>query len=108
MSTLYSRVADRLLAIEVELRTLQLWEAESPSEEALASTEPFCIDTLRFSQWLQFILLPRMQTLIEAGAPLPQNSQIAPMAEEALKDMDGDIRRLLAELEAFDRLLSEG
>ncbi|WP_258876037.1 YqcC family protein, partial [Pseudomonas aeruginosa] len=29
--------------------------------EALASPEPFCVDTLALEQWLQWIFLPRMK-----------------------------------------------
>lgn len=103
----YVFLADLLLAIEAELRRLDLWEPEPPSDEALASCEPFCVDTLSFTQWLQFILLPRLQVLLEAGAQLPANSQIAPMAEEALAGMKGDSDELIAQLGALDRLLSQ-
>lgn len=106
MMETYETLADRLLAIEMELRALGLWDSEAPAAAALASTEPFCVDTLRFSQWLQFILLPRLQALLEAGAQLPANSEIAPMAELALQGMEGDPTGLVAELQALDRLLS--
>lgn len=103
---IYETLADRLLGIEIELRALGLWDAEAPTAEALASREPFCVDTLRFSQWLQFVLLPRLQVLLEAGAPLPANSQIAPMAEQSLQGIEGEPARLLTELRALDELLS--
>lgn len=65
---LAGQLADCLLRIEMELRQLQLWEQERPPEEAFASTEPFCIDTLAFTQWLQFVFLERMSVLIENGS----------------------------------------
>lgn len=102
----YQALADRLLGIEMELRALDLWDTESPPDEALASREPFCVDTLRFSQWLQFILLPRLRELLEAGAPLPGNSQITPAAEIALQGLSNDPVLLLAELQALDDLLT--
>ena len=43
-----------LIDIEAQLRQMGLWQAVPPSPEALASSQPFCIDTLDFSQWLQF------------------------------------------------------
>ena len=46
---------------------LPLWEKVSPSAAALASDEPFCIDTLTFPQWLQFIFLPTLYRMLEAG-----------------------------------------
>ena len=78
----YADVADQLLALEAELRRIDLWQAVPPPDEALDSVMPFAVDTLTFPQWLQFIFLVRMRALVEAGAPLPVISGIAPMAEE--------------------------
>ena len=79
--TRYIPLASLLIDIECELRRADLWSAETPSAEALASVEPFCVDTLDFQQWLQFILLPRMNALIAAQAPLPDKCDITAMAE---------------------------
>ena len=57
------RVAALLIDLEGALRSRLLWDADEPSPEALASTQPFCIDTLDFPQWLQFVFLPRMRAL---------------------------------------------
>ena len=79
--TRYIPLASLLIDLELELRRADLWSAETPSTEALASVEPFCVDTLDFQQWLQFILLPRMNTLIATQAPLPDKCDITAMAE---------------------------
>ena len=72
----------RLLdALEAQLQRRGWWETESPPAEALASVEPFAVDRLTFSQWLQWIYLPRMRTL----TVLPQASGLHPIAEEAWK-----------------------
>ncbi|WP_227519860.1 YqcC family protein [Mangrovitalea sediminis] len=104
----YIQVADLMLRLEAEMRRLSLWEAERPSPEALASTEPFCIDTLTFPQWLQFIFLERLKDIVEAGAPLPQRSEIHPLAVEYFKQepvSSGGIVKLVWE---FDQLILEG
>ena len=44
------QVAALLIDVESGLRQLNLWELRSPPAEALASTQPFCIDTLNFAQ----------------------------------------------------------
>jgi uncharacterized protein YqcC (DUF446 family) len=49
--------------------------------EALASVEPFSVDTLDFEQWLQWIFLPRMKMILEQDLPLPNASGIQEMAE---------------------------
>ena len=82
MSERHSQLANLLFDLEKELRETQLWAQENPSPEALLSTEPFSIDLLTFTEWLQFIFLPRMYATIEAADDLPQSCSIAPMAEQ--------------------------
>lgn len=103
---MHTAVAEILIDIEAELRALRLWEAEPPSPRALASTQPFCFDTLTLPQWLQFVFLPRMHALVAAGAPLPDACGIKPMAEEYFRDAQVPIRGLLLALDRVDRLLS--
>ena len=100
------QVAAILIDIEAHLRQLDLWQAEPPSAEALASTQPFCIDTLDFSQWLQFVFLPTMYHLIDAEQTLPTECAIAPMAEEYFRGLGLPSMELERALLAVDRLLS--
>lgn len=101
-----SEVADRLLRIERELRQLGLWESQPPPAEAFQSSQPFCIDTLEFTQWLQFVFVARMKVIIESDQSLPATSGIAPMAEEHFRGRPESGDTLVRELEAMDRLLS--
>ncbi len=96
-----------LLDMEAELRRLELWRSEPPSAEALRSQQPFCIDTLEFHEWLQFILISRMKVILEADAPLPQASGIVPMAEEAYKENIEQMTVLLEVIQRFDDLITE-
>jgi uncharacterized protein YqcC (DUF446 family) len=100
------KVADLLLAIEAHLRFLELWEWEMPSDEALQSEEPFSVDTLRFTQWLQFILIPRLKMMIEAHASLPATSDISAYAQEALNGVDFPINELLKLIKYLDDALA--
>jgi len=95
-----------LQQIEAELKEIGAWQRESPSPEALRSTAPFCIDTLSFTQWLQFMMLPKMTVMVGTRAPLPRNIAVAPMAEEALKEHRPSPERLLRLLAELDELLS--
>lgn len=106
MDARVNELAKHLLLIEHELRVLGWWQEQAPSAEALASQEPFCVDTLTFEQWLQWIFLPRMKQLLEAGAALPSVSGIQPMAEMVYREQSGVARRLLELLGEFDRLLT--
>ena len=101
---LFSEVADRLLGIELEMRRIDVWSMEPPSEAALASDQPFCFDTLEFTEWLQFVFLERMRFIVEQG--LPRASGIAPMAEEHFRVRPESGDGLIRELEAIDELLS--
>ncbi|MDB4260565.1 YqcC family protein [Porticoccaceae bacterium] len=82
MSERHSQLANLLFDLERELRQAKLWAQQSPPPEALVSTEPFSIDLLTFTEWLQFIFLPKMYATIEATEELPQTCSIAPMAEQ--------------------------
>lgn len=104
--SIYHNVASLLIDIEAELRRLDLWDTEPPAEEALQSTEPFCIDTLDFHQWLQFVFLPRMYWIVEECGDLPPNCAIAPMAEEVYREADFAVHALIARLWEIDRLLT--
>ncbi len=106
MNKLHISVAEVLMDIEKELRELQLWDYQAPSEEALGSTEPFAVDTLTFPQWLQFIFLPRMYFIIEQSLPLPNNCGIAPMAEQYFSVLNLHSSPLIAHLQRVDGLLS--
>lgn len=101
------QVKSLLMDIEHELRILGLWEKETPSEEALSSLEPFAVDNLTFSQWLQFIFLPKMYFMIEQNIQLPANCQITPMAEEYFAQSKKPVITLLQYLRKVDGLLSE-
>ncbi len=96
-----------LIDIEAELHSLDQWQHEPPTAKALASTEPFCIDTLNFSQWLQFVFLVRMHTLIKQRQALPGNCSIAPMAQEYFSGLGLNAGRLIVALEKLDRRLSQ-
>ncbi|MBU3058257.1 YqcC family protein [Pseudomonas indica] len=100
-----SALADQLLLIERELRLLGWWADSEPSAEALASPEPFCVDTLTFEQWLQWVFLPRMKVLIEGGYELPTVSGIRPMAEVVYRECPVETRALMQALGEFDRLI---
>ena len=92
--------------IEQELRRQNTWMAMPPSPEAMASTTPFCMDTMAFSQWLQWIFAPRVRAIVEQGGALPTGSNIKPYAEEALRVEQLEAAKLLELMERFDRLMT--
>lgn len=100
------QVAALLIDVEAHLRQMGLWDPEPPTDEALASTQPFCIDTLDFNQWLQFIFLPTMYAILEEGRDLPTECAIAPMAEEFFRGSQLPSLQLELTLAKVDRLLT--
>ena len=106
MSHDYTALAACLIDIEEELCRLNQWQAQAPSAEDLASTQPFCVDTLRFSQWVQFVFIPLLSTLIGKRALLPVKSQISPMAEEYCKVEALEGATLIASFKQLDSLLT--
>ncbi|MEM1110924.1 MAG: YqcC family protein [Pseudomonadota bacterium] len=101
-----TEIAEVLIDIEGQLRQLGMWDKITPSSEALASEEPFCVDTLSLPQWLQFVFLPTMYRLLEEQADLPERCGIAPMAEEYFRNSGLASGGLIASLEQVDSLLS--
>ena len=106
MHDIPNRIADVLLEVEASLRTHGKWDENKPTASALNSSIPFCMDTLKFEQWLQWIFLPRMKDTIEQTKPLPAQSAIYEYAEECLHKNDPSTSVLLKQLKRFDDLIS--
>jgi uncharacterized protein YqcC (DUF446 family) len=84
------------------MRRLKLWESSPPPAEALQSLMPFCHDTLRLEQWLQWVFLPKMKRVVESEEECPSSSEIAPLAEYRFAQLGQHTAPLLALLERFD------
>ena len=98
-------ILERLIELEQALRLLGWWSSDAPTTSQLGSEMPFCVDTLAFEQWLQFIYIPRLTDLLQRGQPLPGKSGVAEMAEEVL-DLEIDtIRSVISVLRQVDELL---
>lgn len=92
-----------ILALKEVMEKYGHWENKPPSAQALASVEPFAVDTLSCAQWLQWIFIPKMAFLIEHQQPLPTTFAISPYIEEAMKGLDGhgEITRVSQDLDAL-------
>lgn len=106
MHDIPNRIADVLLEVEANLRISGMWDAYQPAQEALVSSQPFCFDTLRFEQWLQWIFLPRMKQILEHSKPLPSKSSIFVYAQETLHKYDPPAANLLTLIKRFDDLIA--
>ncbi len=106
MHNIPSKIADVLLEVEANLRIHGKWDECKPKANDLNSSIPFCMDTLKFEQWLQWIFLPTMKDSIEKTKPLPLESAIFEYAEECLSKGDPSTNQLLRQLKRFDDLIS--
>jgi len=106
MHDIPNKIADVLLEVEASLRVYGKWDESKPKENDLRSSIPFCMDTLKFEQWLQWIFLPTMKDAIEKTKPLPLESAIFEYAEECLREGDPLTDQLLRQLKYFDDLIS--
>ena len=102
----HQRVSQILEQLELELKRLDLWQESAPAAEALASTLPFCVDTLEFHQWLQFVLLLRLRQILLLQMPLPTQIAIYPMATEVYKQSRPHHEQLIACLAELDEALT--
>ena len=100
-------IIQRLQQVEAVMREHDHWQTHAPKAEAFNSTQPFCLDTLEPLEWLQWVLIPRMQALVAAGAPLPHNMAITPYYEVALPAETRGYTALLATLSQLDALFQD-
>ena len=95
-------MADMLLELESEMRRLDLWASVMPGEEALRSTAPFAADRLAIEEWLQWIFIPAIKSIIESNEELPEKCEIYPYAEEYLLPGPNQPIRLLDLIRQID------
>lgn len=103
---LYIKTIHLLDELEIQLKLVDLWSEQAPSEQALASTVPFACDQMSFSCWLQFIFLPRMRMLISAKQPLPNRIALSPMAEQVWQG-HSDMQGVMLTINQLDTLLND-
>ena len=74
-----------------------------PPPEAFNFQRAFAMDTMAYSQWLQFVFIPRVRSLLENGGPWPSSSHAG---AQAVREFDGvseavDLTTLLSQFDAL-------
>ena len=107
----HQKLANLLTDLESSLKSHGLWLPDGhdkvPTQADLASTQPFCIDTMDFEVWLQFVLVARFRFMIQLNMPLPESCDIYPMAVEYFKERlskEPSVEPVLAAIKAIDGL----
>ncbi|ARU93141.1 YqcC family protein [Tatumella citrea] len=100
-------IQQRLTQLEQILRDHQLWQQEAPEPQALNSDQPFCLDKLHPLEWLQWVLIPRLTAMVDAGEDLPVNMVVTPYFEMALEPHLSVRPVLLVTLSQLDGLFAQ-
>lgn len=101
-------IVEQLNKLEQELKDLNLWggDALRPSDKDLSSTSPFCLDTIEFHQWLEYVLIARLRAMIEADMALPQAMMVYTYAQEKYRGQWSNYRNLIGILQELDKLVT--
>lgn len=99
-------LSGEMQAVAQALSELELRSAAPPSPEAFASVQPFCVDTMTFPEWVQFVFLPKLEGMLEGGEPMPSWCDVAPMAEEYFRNLEQDGQVLIEALRRLDELVT--
>ena len=73
-------------ALEAELRRLGWWQATPIEPERMDFRAAFAMDTMAFSQWLQFVFVPAAREIAAGRRDLPPRSMLA---AHAVREYDG-------------------
>ncbi len=92
--------------IEQELRNMGVWQSHPPPPEAFQSTRAFFGDTMSFYQWIQFVLLARVRSIVESRGAFPPKSAVG---SYAVRELDGEheASELIDVLCRFDRFIEK-
>ena len=95
----YAEISSLLIDLEAVMRNRGLSASAQPAPEALASTQPFCVDTLALEEWLQFVFIPRIRAIVETETAMPAKCEIKPVLEEAMANPGAELVRVVALLD---------
>jgi uncharacterized protein YqcC (DUF446 family) len=107
MRSTQERVREKIAEIENEMKRIGYWQSDLSQPEQYGFRSAFAMDTMAFSQWLQFIFIPRVKNMLEVGEKFPPDSQ---NGAQAVREFDGDDRAqgLVALLSEFDEIIRQG
>ena len=99
---------ERIIAeIKAEMKRIGYWSKEPLPEEAYQYKQAFAMDTMAFTQWMQYILIPRVHSIVDEKGEFPERSMVG---TQAIREFDGDEKatRLVSLLNEFDQLVRGG
>ncbi|WP_447528360.1 YqcC family protein [Vreelandella sp. TE19] len=100
-----------LRELEAAMKAAELWRMPTPDAKAFESQQPFCVDTMSLAQWLRFVFIPKLDTMIDAKASMPAKCEVAPAVAAYLqqeKTRASDQLLVVRAVERVDKLVTEG
>jgi uncharacterized protein YqcC (DUF446 family) len=99
----HDEVARAIARVEAELKRIGYWRNEPLPPEMYQFRQAFAMDTMPFSYWLQFIFIPRVNSVVAERGEFPATSMVA---THAVRELDGvpETEQLISALTDFDAL----
>lgn len=109
----YGRAKVFAMRIELELRRMGCWQETPLPASAFQSREAFHSDTMTLFQWLQFVLLERVRTIVAERGKFPAKSQVGLALMRELDSSFGgssveDPTQLIQVVCEFDSFIEDG
>ena len=101
----YQRLANKTDEVENELRRLNRWQHFPLSSDKFEDMGAFGSNTMTFEQWIQFVLVPRIDHIVLNKGELPSDSMLATYAVR-VSDGDPDSATLIGLLYEIDELIN--
>lgn len=103
-SNQYQIAKDKITAIEAELKQLGRWQNDQLPPEKLENMGAFGMNTMSIEQWIQFILIPRVEKIITEKGDFP----LSQFAVYATRNLDGDPEgaKLIQLIQEFDAIIN--
>ena len=102
----FDRIAESIAGIESEMKRIGYWSVNPLPDQAYEFSAAFAMDTMSFTQWLQFVFIPRVRQVLEERGSFPGESMVG---VQAAREFDGDEKadRLVRLLSKFDDFFQE-
>jgi uncharacterized protein YqcC (DUF446 family) len=102
---LYRKVSSKASEIKAELKRLNRWQHEPMSADKFENMGAFGSNTMTYEQWIQFILLLRIQEIINERGEFPSDSNLSTYAVRAF-DGDDETNHLKDLLYDLDQIIN--
>ncbi len=104
MEDIFKNCELQINKIEAELKRLNVWSSQPIDAAKFNDMGAFGINTMAFTEWLQFVLVPRVHSILETNGTFPKQSNVAAHAYREFDGMEKEFGELCQLLSEFDAL----